>query len=105
MGKARRGARRSDSHELGTNLRLLGAIRLTGWVVLKSQFATANKDRFVAWVKRKLLPKLKRGDVVVMDNLRSLRALTSLTRADELTKLLHTGVSNSLTGSAVRALP
>ena len=29
-----------------------------------------------------LLPKLKRGDVVVMDNLRSLRALTSLTRAD-----------------------
>ena len=55
----------------GTNLTLLGAIRLTGWVVLTSQFATANKDRFVAWVKRKLLPKLKRGDVVVMDNLRA----------------------------------
>jgi len=55
----------------GTNLTLLGAIRLTGWVVLTSQFATANKDRFVAWLKSKLLPKLRRGDVVVMDNLRA----------------------------------
>lgn len=55
----------------GTNLTLLGAIRRSGWVVLTSQFATANKDRFVAWVKRKLLPKLRRGDVVVMDNLRA----------------------------------
>ncbi|MCB9560985.1 MAG: hypothetical protein H6708_11310 [Kofleriaceae bacterium] len=32
----------------GTNLTLLGAIRLSGWVVLTSMFATANKDRFVA---------------------------------------------------------
>lgn len=55
----------------GKNLTLLGAIRLTGWVVLTSMFATANKDRFVAWLKRKLLPKLRRGDVVVMDNLRA----------------------------------
>jgi hypothetical protein len=38
-----------------------GAIRMTGWVVLTSMFATANKDRFVAWMKRKLLPKLRRG--------------------------------------------
>jgi len=55
----------------GTNLTLLGAIRLTGGVVLTSMLATANKDRFVAWVKRKLLPKLRPGDVVVMDNLRA----------------------------------
>jgi transposase len=55
----------------GTNLTLLGAIRLTGWVVLTSIFATANKDRFVAWVRRKLLPKLHSGDVIVMDNLRA----------------------------------
>ena len=27
----------------GKNLTLLGAIRLTGWVVLTTQFATANK--------------------------------------------------------------
>jgi transposase len=53
----------------GTNLTLLGAIRLTGWVVLSTLFATANKDRFVAWLKRKLLPKLQSDDVVVLDNL------------------------------------
>lgn len=53
----------------GTNLTLLGAIRLSGWVVLTSMFATANMDPFVRWLKSKLLPKLGRGDVVVMDNL------------------------------------
>ena len=42
----------------GKNLTLLGAIRLTGWVVLNSMFATANKQRFVGWLSRKLLPKL-----------------------------------------------
>lgn len=55
----------------GTNLTLLGAIRLAGWVVLTTQFATANKDRFTAWLKAKLLPRLRKGDVVVMDNLRA----------------------------------
>jgi transposase len=31
-------------------------------------FDTANAARFVRWVRTKLLPKLRRGDVVVMDN-------------------------------------
>ncbi len=53
----------------GANLTLLGAIRLTGWVVLTTMFASTNKERFVAWFRRKLLPKLKRGDVIVLDNL------------------------------------
>jgi transposase len=53
----------------GKNLTLLGAIRLSGWVVLSTMFATANKDRFVRWVRGELLPKLRRGDVLVMDNL------------------------------------
>jgi transposase len=53
----------------GKNRTLLGAIRLTGWVVLTTMFQTANKDRFVQWLKTKLLPKLRRGDVIVMDNL------------------------------------
>lgn len=53
----------------GTNLTLLGAIRVTGWVVLSTMFATANKERFVNWLRRKLLPRLKRGDVLVLDNL------------------------------------
>jgi transposase len=55
----------------GKNLTLLGAIRLSGFVVLSTVFATANGDRFVGWVRSKLLPKLKRGDVIVMDNLRA----------------------------------
>lgn len=53
----------------GKNLTLLGAIRLSGWVVLSTMFATANKDRFVTWLRKKLLPKLKAGDVIVLDNL------------------------------------
>jgi transposase len=53
----------------GTNLTLIGAIRLTGWVVQSSMFQTVNKDRFAEWVKRVLLPKLRRGDVLVLDNL------------------------------------
>ncbi len=53
----------------GRTLTLLGAMRHTGWVVLTTMFATANADRFVAWLTRHLLPKLRRGDVLVMDNL------------------------------------
>jgi transposase len=52
----------------GKNLTLIGAIRISGWVVLSTMFATSNRKRFVLWLRRKLLPKLRRGDVVVMDN-------------------------------------
>lgn len=55
----------------GTNLTMLGALRLTGWVVLTTMFASTNKERFVQWLRRKLLPKLKRGDVLVLDNLKA----------------------------------
>jgi transposase len=40
-------------------------------VVLQTMFATANSDRFVRWLTRQLLPTLRRGDVLVMDNLRA----------------------------------
>jgi transposase len=53
----------------GKNLTVLGAIRLSGWVALTTMFATANKQRFVRWLKAILLPKLRPGDVLVMDNL------------------------------------
>ena len=53
----------------GRNLTLLGAIRLNGWVVLSTMFASTNKARFVHWLARKLLPRLKSGDVLVLDNL------------------------------------
>jgi transposase len=55
----------------GRTLTLLGAMRHTGWVVLQTMFATANADRFVTWLMRQLLPKLRCGDVLVMDNLRA----------------------------------
>jgi transposase len=51
------------------NLTLLGAIRLSGWVVLSTMFATTNSERFVDWLSSRLLPRLERGDVLVMDNL------------------------------------
>ena len=53
----------------GNNLTLLGAMRVTGWVVLSTMFASTNKERFVKWLSEKLLPRLKRGDVLVLDNL------------------------------------
>lgn len=55
----------------GKNLTLMGAMRLDGWVVLTTTYAKATKNRFVWWLKMKLLPKLRYGDVIVMDNLRA----------------------------------
>ena len=53
----------------GKNLTLLGAMRLTGWVLLTTMFATTNAARFVDWLRKKLLPRLARGDILVLDNL------------------------------------
>ncbi len=50
------------------SLTLIGAIRLTGWVVLTTMFATANAERFVRWIRTKLLPRLRCGDVLILDN-------------------------------------
>lgn len=52
----------------GNNLTMIGALRRRGWITLGTMFKSANRERFVAWVRRRLLPKLKRGDVVVLDN-------------------------------------
>lgn len=55
----------------GTNLTLLGAIRLSGWVVMNTMFASTNAERFVQWLRTKLLPRLAAGDVLVLDNLQA----------------------------------
>jgi transposase len=34
-------------------------------------FDTTSGDRFVTWLTKKLLPKVRRGDVLVMDNLKA----------------------------------
>jgi transposase len=53
----------------GKTLTLLGAIRRRGWVTLQTMFATTNGDRFVTWLTQRLLPRLRPGDVLILDNL------------------------------------
>lgn len=55
--------------ELGDNLTLVGAIRVDRWLTLATSWGAMNRVRFVAWVGRHLVRHLRRGDVVVMDNL------------------------------------
>jgi transposase len=55
----------------GKNLTLLGAMRWDGSVVLTTTYEKATKERFVWWLKTKLLPRLRHGDMIVMDNLRA----------------------------------
>lgn len=55
----------------GTNLTMIGAMRLSGWITMSTMFKTANGERFVAWVRRHLAPKLRKGDVVILDNARA----------------------------------
>lgn len=53
----------------GDNLTLIGAIRLKGWVTLSTQWEAVKARTFVAWVRDRLAPRLRRGDIVLMDNL------------------------------------
>lgn len=55
----------------GTTLTLLGAVRVTGWVLLSTMFAATTADLFVRWLATRLLPRLKRRDVLVLDNLKA----------------------------------
>ena len=53
----------------GDNLTLIGAIRASGWVTTSTWWHATTADRFVTWVRRRLAPKLRTGNIVVMDNL------------------------------------
>ena len=64
----------------GDNLTLVGAIRVDRWLTLATSWDAMTTRRFVTWVRRYLVPPLRRGDVVIMDNLaahksRQVRAL------------------------------
>lgn len=52
----------------GKNLTMIGAIRRDGWLTLGTIWNAANSDKFVQWVRVGLAPKLRPGDIVVMDN-------------------------------------
>ena len=54
----------------GDNLSLIGAVRLDGWVTLGTQWKAVKAPDFVAWVRHRLLPRLRPGDIVLLDNLR-----------------------------------
>lgn len=57
------------------NLSLIGAIRLTGPVALRTVAGSVNTDRFLSFVRNDLCPKLGVDDVVVLDNLKPHHAL------------------------------
>ncbi len=58
----------------GDNLTLVGAIRRDGWVVLNTQWRAMTKRAFIAWVRRRLAPRLRHGDIVLLDNLSAHKA-------------------------------
>jgi transposase len=51
------------------NLTMVGAIRIDRWLALGMYFGAINRVRFVAWIRRRLVPRLLRGDIVLLDNL------------------------------------
>ena len=53
----------------GDNLTMIGAMRARRWVTMGTSWGATNRARFVAWVRGRLAPTLRPGDVVVMDNL------------------------------------
>ena len=65
----------------GDNLSLVGATRLTGWVTMATGWDAINTSRFVAWVRRRLVPRLRPGDIVVMDNLSAHKHAVAAIRA------------------------
>ncbi len=57
------------------NISLIGAFDDCGMLTLRIVEGATNREKFVAFVKEALLPRLKEGRVVVMDNLRPHHAL------------------------------
>jgi len=55
----------------GGNTTIVGAIRRDGPVCMRSFHGAMNAARFTAFVKSALAPRLRPGDIVVLDNLSS----------------------------------
>ena len=54
----------------GTNVTLIGALALRGWVAALSFSGSVDREAFDAFVTGLLVPRLRRADVVLLDNLR-----------------------------------
>jgi len=48
----------------GENLTMIGAIRRRGWMTMSTMFTSSNGERFVNWVRARLLPKLSGARLV-----------------------------------------
>lgn len=53
----------------GHNLTMIGAIRRRQWVTLGTHWRGTTHETFQRWVRVRLLPQLRPGDVVLMDRL------------------------------------
>jgi transposase len=60
----------------GDNLTMIGAMRRSGWITLSPKWRAVTKITFAEWVRRRLAPRLRRGDVVLLDNLNAHKAPT-----------------------------
>jgi transposase len=58
----------------GDNLTMVGAIRVDRWLSLGTCWGAINRDRFVSWIRRRLVPKLRPRDIVLLDNLAAHKA-------------------------------
>jgi len=70
-GRAPRGERCYDSKpkNWGENITVIGALSLGGLEAVMTLNGALNRDWFEKWVEEFLVPVLRKGDVVVMDNL------------------------------------
>lgn len=55
----------------GDNLTLVGAIRRTGWVTLGTKWRAMHSPACLTWVRRALAPRLRPGDIVLLDHLKA----------------------------------
>ena len=72
FGRAPRGrrVRRAVPRKRGTNVTLVGALALRGWVAALSFSGSLDREAFDAFVTGLLVPRRRRADVVRLDNLR-----------------------------------
>jgi transposase len=57
------------------NLTLIGAMRADRWLTLGTCWRGVTSESFERWVRARLAPRLRPGDVVLLDNLRAHKSL------------------------------
>lgn len=72
-GRARAGKRVRTSRPTrrGKNVTFAGAMTRAGLIALADMGGSATTERFLAWVQSHLVPVLRKGQVVILDNLRA----------------------------------